>query len=404
LTARAAAAVRRFLALVEEMSAATEELALHERVERVIEHSGLIEHFKKDKGEQGQSRVENLAELVNAARGFVYSEDEHGDMTPLDAFLAHAVLESGEGQGAAWEDCVQMMTLHSAKGLEFPLVFLCGMEDGLFPHQMSLDEPGRLEEERRLCYVGITRARQQLVLTCAERRRMFGTDRYNLPSQFLGELPDDLVEEMEAINNPEDPSYGTRKVPFCREIYIERTDFMEEPPKKFYRMAPGREVRLRYAYIVKCTGFEKDPETGEITEIRCTYDPETRGGNTPDGRKVRGTIHWVSARHAFTAQVRQYERLFREPYPGSGGADFMDSLNPDSLEILDGCLLEPSLKEAEPGSMWQFERLGYFCVDTRYSEPGAPVFNRTVQLRDTWAKIEKRLAQQQGGSKAKKKR
>ncbi len=216
--------------------------------------------------------------------------------------------------------------------------------------------------------------------------------------------PDDLVEEMEAINNPEDPSYGTRKVPFCREIYIERTDFMEDPPKKFYRMAPGREVRLRYAYIVKCTGFEKDPETGEITEIRCTYDPETRGGNTPDGRKVRGTIHWVSARHAFSAQVRQYDRLFREPYPGSGGADFMDSLNPDSLEILDGCLLEPSLKEAEPGSMWQFERLGYFCVDTRYSGPGAPVFNRTVQLRDTWAKIEKRLAQQQKGGKSKKKR
>ncbi len=205
LTARAAGAVRRFVELIEEMAAATADLALHEKVERVIEHSGLIEHFKKEKGEQGQSRVENLAELVNAARGFVYSEDEHGEMTPLDAFLAHAVLESGEGQGAAWEDCVQMMTLHSAKGLEFPLVFLCGMEDGLFPHQMSLEEPGRLEEERRLCYVGITRARQQLVLTCAERRRMFGTERYNLPSQFLGELPDDLVEEVRATGTPRHP-------------------------------------------------------------------------------------------------------------------------------------------------------------------------------------------------------
>ncbi len=211
--------------------------------------------------------------------------------------------------------------------------------------------------------------------------------------------PEDLVEEMDAVNNPEDPSYGTRKVPFCREIFIERTDFMEDPPKKFYRMAPGREVRLRYAYIVTCTGFSKDPETGEITEVRCKYDPETRGGNTPDGRRVRGTIHWVSARHAFKAEVRQYDRLFREPYPGMGGADFMESLNPDSLEILEGCLLEPSLKYAEPGSMWQFERLGYFCVDTRYSKPQAPVFNRTVQLRDTWAKIEKKLAQQQGGGK-----
>lgn len=211
--------------------------------------------------------------------------------------------------------------------------------------------------------------------------------------------PEDLVEEMDAVNNPEDPSYGTRKVPFCREIFIERTDFMEDPPKKFYRMAPGREVRLRYAYIVTCTGFSKDPETGEITEVRCKYDPETRGGNTPDGRRVRGTIHWVSARHAFKAEVRQYDRLFREPYPGMGGADFMESLNPDSLEILEGCLIEPSVKDAEPGSMWQFERLGYFCVDTRYSKPQAPVFNRTVQLRDTWAKIEKKLAQQQGGGK-----
>lgn len=198
LAARATGAVRGFIRLIEDMTEATADLALHERVERVIEHAGLIEHFKKEKGETGQSRIENLAELVNAARGFVYNEDEHGDMTPLDAFLAHAVLESGEGQGAAWEDCVQMMTLHSAKGLEFPLVFLCGMEEGLFPHQMSLEEPGRLEEERRLCYVGITRARQQLVMTCAERRRLFGNDRYNLPSQFLGELPNECVQEIRA--------------------------------------------------------------------------------------------------------------------------------------------------------------------------------------------------------------
>jgi DNA helicase-2/ATP-dependent DNA helicase PcrA len=196
LAARASGAVRGFVTLIENLASGVADLALHERVEYVVGHSGLIDHFRKEKGESGQSRIENLAELVTAARGFVYDEDEHGEMSPLDAFLAHAVLESGEGQGAAWDDCVQMMTLHSAKGLEFPMVFLCGMEDGLFPHQMSLDEPGRLEEERRLCYVGITRARQHLTVTCAERRRLFGSDRYNMPSQFLGEIPADLLQEV----------------------------------------------------------------------------------------------------------------------------------------------------------------------------------------------------------------
>ncbi|HFD88048.1 MAG TPA: DNA helicase II [Gammaproteobacteria bacterium] len=208
LTARAAGAVRGFLTLIDNLAEGATDLALHERVEQVIEHSGLVDHFKKEKGEAGQSRIENLAELVTAARSFVYDEDAFGEMTPLDAFLAHAVLESGEGQGAAWEDCVQMMTLHSAKGLEFPLVFLCGMEDGLFPHQMSLEEPGRLEEERRLCYVGITRARRQLVLTCAERRRLFGSDRYNMPSQFLGEIPAELLEEIRSTAPQPTPRYG----------------------------------------------------------------------------------------------------------------------------------------------------------------------------------------------------
>ncbi len=205
--------------------------------------------------------------------------------------------------------------------------------------------------------------------------------------------PEEQEEELDAVNNPEDPSYGTRKIPFCREIFIERTDFMENPPKKFYRMAVGQEVRLRYAYIVTCTDLIKDPETGEVVELRCKYDPETRGGNTPDGRRVRGTIHWVSARHGFNAEVRLYDRLFKDPNPGKGGQDFMDSINPDSLEIKKGCILEPSLMDAEPGSIWQFERQGYFCVDTRYSAPGRPVFNRSVQLRDSWAKIEKRLKQ-----------
>ncbi|HHJ18705.1 MAG TPA: DNA helicase II [Gammaproteobacteria bacterium] len=196
LPPRALSSVRGFLQLIKSLTEATEALELHERVEYINEHSGLIAHYGKEKGEKGQSRIENLGELVTAARGFVYDAEVHGEMSPLAAFLAHAALESGEGQGSAWEDCVQMMTLHSAKGLEFPLVFLCGMEEGLFPHQMSLDEPGRLEEERRLCYVGITRARQELVLTCTERRRLYGTDRYNMPSQFIGEIPAALLQEV----------------------------------------------------------------------------------------------------------------------------------------------------------------------------------------------------------------
>ena len=214
--------------------------------------------------------------------------------------------------------------------------------------------------------------------------------------------PEDQEEELEAINNPEDPSYGTRMVPFSREIFIERTDFMEDPPKKFFRLAPGREVRLRYAYFIKCTGVMKDEKTGEVRELRCTYDPATKGGNAPDGRKVRGTIHWVSSRHAFRAEVRLYDRLFEHPYPDRAAQDgktYMDFLNPDSLKILKDCMLEPSLKGLEPGKVVQFERIGYFCVDSRDSSPGNPVFNRTVTLRDTWAKIEKRFRQQQSKKK-----
>jgi glutaminyl-tRNA synthetase len=200
--------------------------------------------------------------------------------------------------------------------------------------------------------------------------------------------PDDLTEELDAINNPEDESAGTRKVPFSKEIYIERDDFMENPPKKFYRLSPGREVRLRYAYLITCTEVIKDPETGEITELRCTYDPATRGGNTPDGRRVQGTIHWVSARHAFEADVRLYDNLFREidPTEAPEGGDWKDNLNPDSLRCVIA-KLEPSLRNAAAGEKFQFERLGYFCVDTKDSAKGKPVFNRTVTLRDSWAKI-----------------
>ena len=197
------------------------------------------------------------------------------------------------------------------------------------------------------------------------------------------------VDELEAVNNPEDPSRGTRKVPFSRELYIERDDFMEDPPKKFFRLAPGREVRLRYAYFIKCVDIVKDPATGEIIELHCTYDPATRGGDAPDGRKVKGTLHWVSAKHAISAQVRLYDHLFAKENPNEveDGKDFTAYINPTSMEILNDCKLEPSLAAAKPSSLYQFERLGYFCVDAKDSTPDALVFNRTVTLRDTWARI-----------------
>ncbi len=203
-------------------------------------------------------------------------------------------------------------------------------------------------------------------------------------------LPEDRVEELEAINNPEDPSAGTRKVPFSKVLYIERDDFMEDPPRKFYRLAPGREVRLRYAYFVRCVDVVKD-ERGEVAELRCVYDPATRGGNAPDGRKVKATIHWVSAAHAVEAEVRLYDRLFTHPDPDGVKDDFKNHLNPHSLEVLTGCRLEPGLSDVRPGERYQFERLGYFCADPD-TRPGRPVFNRAVTLRDTWARIQKRGA------------
>ncbi len=205
--------------------------------------------------------------------------------------------------------------------------------------------------------------------------------------------PDGRSEELEAINNPEDPSMGTRKVRFSRVIYIEQEDFREDPPKKYFRLAPGREVRLRYAYFIKCTEVVKDPRTGAIIELRCTYDPATRGGDAPDGRKVKATLHWVSAGHAVPATVRLYDRLFRVPDPDSKseGKTFQDYLNPGSLEVLSGCKLEAELAGARPGSVYQFERLGYFCADGKLSSPGQLVFNRTVSLKDIWARIEKNV-------------
>ena len=202
--------------------------------------------------------------------------------------------------------------------------------------------------------------------------------------------PEDQFQEFDAVNNPEDPAMGTRKVPFSREVYIERDDFREDPPSRFFRLAPGREVRLRYACYITCQEVLKDPETGEITELHCTYDPESVGGSTPDGRRVRGTLHWVSAPHSREAEVRLYDYLMRDTDEEGeeDSRDFIARLNPDSLQVLSGCRIEPCLAEAGPGDRFQFERQGYFCVDSRDSEPGAPVFNRTVSLRDSWARIE----------------
>jgi len=206
--------------------------------------------------------------------------------------------------------------------------------------------------------------------------------------------PEGRTEELDAINNPEDPSAGTRKVPFGRTLYIEQDDFRETPPPKFYRLSPGREVRLRYAYFITCIGVTKDPATGEVVELRCTYDPATRGGDAPDGRKVKSTLHWVSAEHALDAQVRLYDHLFsvKNPDDVEEGGRFTAHLNPHSLEVLTGCKIAPSLKGASPESRFQFERLGYFCVDPDSTAEGL-VFNRIVTLRDEWAKIEK-----QGGA------
>jgi glutaminyl-tRNA synthetase len=206
----------------------------------------------------------------------------------------------------------------------------------------------------------------------------------------IDNYPDGHEDLLEAVNNPEDPSAGTRTVPFSKVLYIEQEDFREDPPKQYFRLSPGREVRLRYAFFITCTSVVKD-EKGEVVEIHCTYDPATRGGNAPDGRKVKSTIHWVSAVHALDAEVRLYDNLFTRENPDEApeGQDFTSNLNPNSLEVLTGCKLEPSLRDASPAHRYQFERTGYFCVD-RDSTSGRPVFNRTVALRDTWAKIEKK--------------
>ena len=212
---------------------------------------------------------------------------------------------------------------------------------------------------------------------------------------IIDNYPVGKVEWFEAENNPEDPAAGSRQIPFSRELYIEREDFMENPPKKYFRLAPGREIRLKYAYYVTCTEVIKDTESGEILEVHCSYDPQSRGGWTEDGRKVKGTSHWVSAAHAFEATVRLYDHLFTSENPGSETGNFIDDLNLQSVEVLEKAKLEPSLKEASAGSFFQFLRTGYFTVDAVLSREGAPVFNRSVSLRDTWAKLKKKMEAQQ---------
>jgi glutaminyl-tRNA synthetase len=203
----------------------------------------------------------------------------------------------------------------------------------------------------------------------------------------IDNYPEDRVEQFDCPYHPKNPQMGSRQVPFSRVLYIEQDDFMENPPKKFFRLAPGREVRLRYGYFIKCVDVVKDPSTGAVVELRCTYDPETRSGFAPDGRKVDATIHWVSAAHAVPAEVRLYDRLFRVADPLAAESDYMAQLNPGSLEVLGPCRLEPSLTHAAPGSAFQFERLGYFCVDAIDAKADALVFDRTVTLRDAWARI-----------------
>jgi len=208
---------------------------------------------------------------------------------------------------------------------------------------------------------------------------------------IIDNYPEDQVEELTSQNNPEDPDMGTRQMSFSREIYIEQDDFMEDPPSKFYRLAPGREIRLKDAYYITCVDVVKDEKTGQVVELHCTYDPETKGGTSEDRRKVRGTSHWVSAAHSLPAEIRLYDHLFASPVPGEEGEgdDLADWLNPNSLEILTGCRVEAGLAGAAPGSLYQFLRQGYFCVDSADSKPDALVFNRTISLRDSWARSQR---------------
>lgn len=274
---------------------------------------------------------------------------------------------------------------------------VCGWDDPRLPTLKGLRRRGYTPESIRAFCEHIGVAKRDAIMEMALLEHFIREDLNRRAARVMAVLrplkvvienyPEGTVEDLEAVNNPEDPAMGMRQIPFSRIVYIEQDDFREDPPKKFFRLAPGQEVRLRYAYIIKCTSVIKDERTGEIKEVRCTYDSATRGGSSQEGRKVKGTLHWVSAAHAVEAKVHLYESLL-DPSQSPGASDVPTAINPQSLERLTGCLVEPSLAFAPPGSRYQFERQGYFCVDAD-SSAGNLVFNRTVPLRDSWAKIEK---------------
>jgi glutaminyl-tRNA synthetase len=279
-----------------------------------------------------------------------------------------------------------------------------GWDDPRMPTLSGLRRRGYTPESIREFCEGVGVARRENVIQLARLEHSIREDLNRRAPRVMAVLrplrvvienwPEGREEEIEAVNNPEAPDQGTRKLPFSGVLYVERDDFLEDPPKKFFRLAPGREVRLRWAYFVTCTGVVKDA-SGEVVELRCRYDPATRGGSSPDGRKPRGTIHWVSAAHSLPAEVRLYDVLFtkEDPLDVPEGVDFTANLNPASLEVLGGARVEPGLTQAGPGDRFQFERLGYFCVDPDSTEARL-VFNRTVSLRDTWARLEQRQSGQ----------
>jgi glutaminyl-tRNA synthetase len=278
--------------------------------------------------------------------------------------------------------------------------FVSGWDDPRMPTLVGFKRRGYTPDSiKNFCHeIGVTKHESYIDISLLEHSLRDDLNKKALRAMVvldpvkvvITNYPDDLEDEIEAINNPENPDDGARMVPFSKELFIERDDFMEDPPKKYFRLSPGSEVRLRYAYYIKCVDFVKDENTGEITEIHCTYDPETKGGQSSDGRKVKGTIHWVSAKHAVKAELRLYDRLFTVEDPSHADEkDYKEYLNPDSLEINNNALLEPSLQSAKEGVNYQFERKGYFIVDSRDSSDGNMVFNRTVTLRDSWAKKNK---------------
>jgi len=324
---------------------------------------------------------------------------EFEDHRPLYDWLVNNLIEGDKPRQIEFARLNLNYTLMSKRKL-LQLVqqgVVSGWDDPRMPTISGLRRRGYTPESIRDFCGRIGVAKKENVIDVAQLEHSIREDLNRRAPRVMGVLrplkvvltnyPDGHVEEVDVINNPEDSSAGTRKVPFARELFIERDDFLENPPKKFFRLSPGREVRLRCAYFILCNEVVKN-DRGEIVELRCTYDPATRGGDAPDGRRVKATLHWVSATHAIPAEVRLYDRLFsaEDPERVAEGRTFLDNLNPSSLEIVPGARLEPSLATASPGMRVQFERLGYFCVDSD-SRAGALIFNRTVSLRDTWARI-----------------